>query len=54
MVKSIKLDARREVSLVMNAICKRCGWVMANPDWGCLDCAWQEYNNLKEKIGENK
>jgi predicted nucleic acid-binding Zn-ribbon protein len=36
----------------MSTVCKKCGWVMANPDWGCLDCAWQEYNKLKEKIGE--
>jgi predicted nucleic acid-binding Zn-ribbon protein len=38
----------------MSAVCPKCGWVIANPESGCLDCAWEEYNKLKDKIGEDK
>lgn len=37
----------------MNAICKRCGWVMANPESGCLDCNWEIYNKVTNEIGES-
>jgi uncharacterized OB-fold protein len=34
----------------MSAVCPKCGWAMANPEWWCLDCAWEEYNELAKKI----
>ncbi len=37
----------------MSAVCKKCGWSLSTPEWGCIDCGWEEYNELKNKIGES-
>jgi hypothetical protein len=27
---------------------------MATPEWGCIDCGWEEYNDLRQKVeGQN-
>jgi len=36
----------------MSAVCSKCGWLLSIPEWGCVDCGWEEYNKLKQKIGE--
>ena len=38
----------------MSKVCKKCGWSLSNPEWGCIDCGWEEYNALEIKIGENE
>jgi len=38
----------------MSAVCNKCGWSLSNPEWGCVDCGWQEYNDLRHKVeGQN-
>jgi hypothetical protein len=34
----------------MSAVCKKCGWSLSNPEWGCVDCGWEEYKDLRQKV----
>jgi predicted nucleic acid-binding Zn-ribbon protein len=34
----------------MSKVCKKCGWSLSTPEWGCIDCGWEEYNELAKKI----
>ena len=29
---------------MIGKICSKCGWQLSDPDNGCVDCGWEEFN----------
>jgi predicted nucleic acid-binding Zn-ribbon protein len=29
---------------MIGKICSKCGWQLSDPDNGCIDCGWEEFN----------